>query len=260
MIPPVPSVMPKPLDELDAVPLEEAEDPRDRDSRRRTGPSAAAADDAPHRRPPASAPGPAGVDPLQALLVELGPADGDADEARRLDPGQEREERLDGGIAGEDVGPAPVDGPEHLEITAERVVERQEAQEDLVVPDLGQGRRPGEPLGDELVDREAHALGLARAARGEHDRGDLVQGPTPPPGQGPLDLGAPRACRNTRPGRPCGRSRGPRRGPGSRCGRARRSGPGPPRGAGRAPGGRPRRCRWPAGRRSERGSPGRSGC
>ena len=72
--------------QLDAVAREEAEDARVEISRRREPPRHARPDDLADdsRR---VGPGRRGVDPLQAALVELGPAHRDADEAGRPDPG-----------------------------------------------------------------------------------------------------------------------------------------------------------------------------
>ncbi len=114
---------------------------------------------------------------FQAPLVELGPADGDADESRRIDLGEEGEQRVGRGIPGEDVCPPPEDHAEKLQVTAERVKEGKKAQEDLVVADVGQGRRPGEALGDQVVGRKGHAFRPPGRARGEHDRGDFVDRP-----------------------------------------------------------------------------------
>ncbi len=120
--------------------------------------------------------------------MELDPAHRDADEAGRPDLGQQGEQCFGRRVAGEDVGAAPVDGPQHLEIAAEGVVERQEAQEDLVRADGGQGGGPGEALGDKVVDGEGDALGTARRARREHDRGHLVETEAAAPVQAGVDV------------------------------------------------------------------------
>ncbi len=176
--------------QLDAVAGEEAEDAGIEVAGRRQAPLQARPDDLADegRR---VRPGRGGVQALQALLVELDPADGDADEAGRPDPGQQAEERLGRRIAGEDVGAAPVDGPEHLQEAAEGVVERQEAQEDLVRTHGGQGGGPGEALGDEVVEGERDALGPAGGARSEHDRGHLVDAEAAAPGQPGVDVPGP---------------------------------------------------------------------
>ena len=174
--------------DVDAVALEESEDARIEVPGGRQTPAQAPADDASERGFGAlSRPG--GVEPRQAPLVELGPTDGHTDEARGLDLGKQGEQRFGRGVAGEDVRAAPIDRAEELEIAAERVEERQEAQQDLLAADFRERRGPGEALGDEVVDREGNALGPARAARGEHDRRRFVQREPPAGGEETIGLG-----------------------------------------------------------------------
>ena len=49
-----------------------------------------------------------------------------------------RDQRLGGGVAGEYVRAAPEDRPEHFEVAAEGVEEREVAEEDFIVADGGQ--------------------------------------------------------------------------------------------------------------------------
>ncbi len=93
----------------------------------------------------------------------------------RTDRGQRARERLERRVAGEDVGPAPEDRPEHLEVAPEGVEERQVAEQRLVDADGRQRGRPGEALRDQRVSGVDDTLRQAGAAGGEHHRRRLRQ-------------------------------------------------------------------------------------
>ena len=156
--------------QLDAVPLEEAEHRRVEVARGGEPPAQAVAHDRAHGARAL------GVARREAALAQLRPAPRDPDEAGRPHAGQRGGERLEGRVPREHVGAAPEEHPEHLEVAAEGVEERQVAQQRLVDADGREGRRAGEALRDERRPGVDDALRQARAARGEHHRGRLVEG------------------------------------------------------------------------------------
>ena len=112
----------------------------------------------------------------QAPLAQLRPAARDADEAGGPHRGQGARQRVEGRVAGEDVRPAPEQHPHHLEVAAERVEERQVAQQHLALAHRRQRRRAREALRDEREAGVHDALRQAGAAGREHDGRGLVEG------------------------------------------------------------------------------------
>ena len=112
---------------------------------------------------------------LQAVLADLRPANGDADQARRPDPAELGDQGVRRRTSREDVGGAPEHRAEHLEEPAERVEQREIAQQDFVPAHRGQRGGPREPLRDQAVVTEDHTFRHPGAARREHDRCRSVQ-------------------------------------------------------------------------------------
>ena len=167
--------------QLHPVALEEAEDRGVEVARRGEAPAQAVAHDRPQGRFPA-------FGPREGALAQLRPAPRDADEPGRADPGQGARERLERRVPGEHVRSAPEQHPEHLEVAAERVEERQVAQQRLALTHGGEGGGPGEALRDEGVAGVHDALGQPGAAGGEHDSRRLVEVRSRVRRQGALDL------------------------------------------------------------------------
>lgn len=179
--------------ELHPVPLEKMEGRRFQGPRRRETPAETVSHHAPEGGGTLGL-FPRGIHCLQALLLDLLPATGDGDEAGGPDPLQPCQQGFQGRVSGEDVGTAPEEHSRHLQVPPEGVVEGEKGEEDLVLSHLRQGRRPGESLGDQAVDGVLDPFGPARAAGGEHDRGQIGDAPAWTPGQGVFDLRFPQAC------------------------------------------------------------------
>ncbi len=160
--------------ELDAVRLEEAEDLGREVAGRREPPAKPSADDRPERGLRGF--GRRGLARRRAGAgLQLGPADRDRDQPGRLDLLQSRREAVERRVPGEDVRPAPEEHPEHLEVAPERVVERQEAEEDLLLSDEGECGGPREPLRHQVLHREGDPLLAAGRSRREEDGARLAE-------------------------------------------------------------------------------------
>ena len=175
--------------------LEEAEDLGREVAGRREPPAKPSPDDAPERR-------------LRGLRrrglarrrararLQLRPADRDRDQPRRLDLLQPRGEAVERRVPGEDVRPAPEEHPEHLEEAPERVVERKEAEEDLLLADERERGGPREPLRHQVLHREGDPLLPAGRPRREEDGARLAEGSPRRPrqrgGDGGVGLGGER--------------------------------------------------------------------
>ena len=180
--------MPKTAAQLDAVAVIEAEHPRIQVAGGRQAPVQPVADQLPEDLGLVAV----GVlrqdGQLQDPLADLHPTHRHADQSRRTHAPELFQQRVDRGVAREDVGSAPEDGAQHLQIPAEGVVEGEIAQQGLVASHFGQGRGAGEAFGHEVVLVEGHALGPPRAAGGEHHGRAVAQAAVRPPGQELLDL------------------------------------------------------------------------
>ena len=176
---------PEPAAELHAVALEEVKGRRLEGSRRRQSP----AEPIPHHATKRMIPPGTVLLPIhlrQAAIPDLLPSSGNADESRGPHLLKPLQEGLQGRVTGEDVGPSPEEHPRHLQVPAEGVIQREEAEEDLAVSYLRQGRRPCEPLGDEVVDGVLDPLGPPGTPGGEHDRGQVHDAPAGPSPQDPV--------------------------------------------------------------------------
>ncbi len=167
--------------QLHPVALEEAEDRGVEVARGGEAPAQAVAHHRPHR-------GLAVFRPRERALAQLRPAPRDADEPGRADPRQGARQGLERRVPGERVRAAPEQHPEHLEVAAEGVEERQVAQQGLVDTDRGEGGGAGETLRDEGVAGVDDALRQPGAAGGEHHGGRLVGRQGRVRAEGTLDL------------------------------------------------------------------------